>query len=73
MTSHLTTLVTRFLKTLENVKSWNQLDSLRGEAELKRHLCNIIEYTYYFHRQQITEQEVAQLVYLLERGGKPQQ
>lgn len=73
MTSHLTTLVTRFLKALENVKRWNQLDSLRGEAELKRHLCNIIEYTYYFHRQQITEQEVAQLVDLLERGGEPQQ
>ncbi|MEM3378703.1 MAG: hypothetical protein QXV09_05710 [Candidatus Bathyarchaeia archaeon] len=30
MTSHLTTLVTRFLRALENVKSWNQLDSLTG-------------------------------------------
>lgn len=28
-TSHLTTLVSRFLRTLENVKSWNQLDSLK--------------------------------------------
>ena len=73
MTSHLTTLVTRFLRALENVKRWNQLDSLTGEAELQRHLCNIIEYTFYFHRQQITEQEVEQLVDLLENGGKPQQ
>ncbi len=73
MTSHLTTLVVRFLRALENVKSWNQLDSLTGEAELKRHLCNNIEYTFYFHKQQITEQEVAQLVDLVEYGGKPQQ
>ena len=72
MTSHLTTLVARFLRALENVKSWNQLDSLTGEAELKRHLCNIIEYTFYFHKQQITEQEVEQLVDLLENGGQPQ-
>jgi len=72
LTSHLTTLVSRFLRALENVKSWNQLNSLKGEAELKRHLCNIIEYTFYFHKQQITEQEVARLVYLLENGGKPQ-
>lgn len=71
--SHLTTLVARFLKTLENVKSWNQLDSLKGETELKQHLCNIIGYTYYFHKKQITEQEVEQLVYLLENGGTPQQ
>ena len=73
MASQLTTLVARFLRALENVKCWNQLDSLRGEAELKHHLCNIIEYTFYFHKQQITEQEVEQLVELLERGGKPQQ
>lgn len=71
MTSHLTTLVSRFLRTLENVKCWNQLDTLRGEAELKRHLCNIIEYTFYFHKEHITEQEVEQLVDLLEMGGKP--
>ena len=67
MTSHLTTLVSRFLKTLENVKSWNQLDSLKGEAELKRHVCNIMEYTFYFHKQQVTEQEVEKLIQLLER------
>ena len=69
MTSHLTTLVSRFLRTLENVKSWNHLDGLKGEAELKHHLCNVIEYTFYFHKQQITEHEVEKLVYLLEKGG----
>jgi hypothetical protein len=52
------------------VKSWNQLDSLKGEAELKRHLCDIMEYTFYFHKQKITEYEVEQLVHLLEKGGK---
>jgi len=67
MTSHLTTLVNRFLRTLENVKSWNQLDSLKGEARLRHHLSNIIEYTFHFHRQQITEQEVEKLIYLLEK------
>lgn len=66
-TSHLTTLVSRFLKTLEYVKSWNQLDTLKGEAELKRHVCNIIEYTFYFHKQQVTEHEVEKLIQLLER------
>ena len=70
MTSHLTTLVSRFLRTLENVKSWNQLDSLKGEAELRHHLSNIIEYTFYFHKQKITEQEVEKLVHLLEKGGR---
>jgi hypothetical protein len=65
--------VTRFLRALESVKRWNQLDSLVGEAELKRHLCNIIEYTFYFHRQQITEQELEHVVYLLENGGEPRQ
>jgi len=68
-TSHLTTLVSRFLKTLEYVKSWNQLDTLKGEAELKRHVCNIIEYTFYFHKQQVTEHEVEKLIQLLERRG----
>jgi len=68
-TSHLTTLVSRFLKTLQNMKFWNQLDSLKGEAKLRHHLCNIIEYTFYFHRQQITEQEVEKLIQLLEEGG----
>jgi len=72
VTSHLTTLVTRFLRALESVKRWNQLDSLVGEAELKRHLCNIIEYTFYFHKQQITEQELEHVVYLLENGGGSQ-
>lgn len=69
-TSHLTTLVHRFLQTLAKMKSWNQLSSLKGEAELKHHLCNIIEYTFHFHKQQITEQEMEQLVDLLEKGGK---
>ena len=69
-TSHLSTLVSRFLRTLEAMKAWNQPDSLKGEAELKHHLCNIIEYTFYYHKQQITEQEVEQLVDLLEKGGK---
>lgn len=69
MTSHLTTLVSRFLRTLENVKSWNHLDSLKGEAELRHHLCNIIEYTFYFHKQKIREQEVEKLILLLEKGG----
>ena len=68
-TSHLTTLVNRFLKTLQNMKFWNQLDRLKGEAELRRHVCNIIEYTFYFHKQQITEQEVEKLVHLLEKRG----
>ena len=68
-TSHLTTLVSRFLRTLENVKSWNQLDSLKGEAKLKHHVCNIIEYTFHFHKQQITEQEVEKLIHLLEKEG----
>lgn len=70
MTSHLTTLVSRFLRTLENVKSLNQLDSLKGEAELKHHVCNIMEYTFYFHRQQVTEREVENLIQLLEEGGR---
>jgi len=64
--SHLTTLVNRFLRTLENVKSWNGLDSLKGEAELRRHLANMIEYTFYFHKRRITEKEVEQLVWRLE-------
>lgn len=40
---------------------------------MKHHVCNIIEYTYYFHKQQVTEQEVEHLVYLLENGGASQQ
>lgn len=64
-TSHLTTLVHRFLQTLADMKSWNQTRSLKGEAELKHHLSNIIEYTFHYHKQQITEQEVEQLVDLL--------
>jgi len=69
MTSHLTTLVNRFLRTLENMKSWNQIDSFMGEARLRCHLSNIIEYAFYFHRQQITEQEVEKLIHLLEKEG----
>ena len=69
-TSHLSTLVRRFLRTLDAMKTWNQLNALEGEAELKHHLCNIIEYTFYYHKRQITEQEVEQLVNLLEKRGK---
>lgn len=68
--SHLTTLVHRFLQTPANMRPWNPLDSLIGAAELKHHLCNIIEYTFYFHKQQVTGQEVEQLVDLLEKGEK---
>jgi len=67
--SHLTTLASRFLRTLEDMKSWNKLDSLKGENELRRHLSNIIEYTFYFHRKQITIQEIESIVRLLEKGG----
>jgi len=70
MTSHLTTLVNRFLQTLENMKAWNQLENLKGEVNLKHQVCNIIEYTFYFHKQQVTEQEVEKLIHLLEKGGK---
>lgn len=52
------------------MKAWNQLDRLRGEVELQHHLGNIIEYTFHYHKQQITEQEVEQLIDLLENGGK---
>ena len=69
-TSHLSTLVRRFLRTLDAMKAWNQLDRLKGDAELKHHLCNIIEYTFHFHKQQITEEEVEQLIDLLEKRGK---
>ena len=69
-TSHLTTLVSRFLRTLQNMKPWNQLDSLKGEAKLRHHVCNIIEYTFHFHKQQVAEQEVEKLMQLLEEGGK---
>ena len=68
-TSHLTTLVSRFLRTLQNMKPWNQLDSLKGEAKLRHHVCNIIEYTFHFHKQQVAEQEVEKLMQLLEEGG----
>jgi len=68
--SHLTTLVNRFLTTLENTKHWNQLDNLIGETRLKHHLSNIIEYTFYFRQKQVTEQEVETLVQILE-GGNP--
>lgn len=64
--SHLTTLVDRFLSTLDNVKTWNHLRNLVGEAELRRHLSNIIEYTFYFHKDQVSEQEVENLMRLLE-------
>ena len=64
--SHLSTLVSRFLRTLEDMKAWNDLEGLRGEAQLRQHLSNIIEYTFYYHTQQIAEQEVERLVDLLQ-------
>jgi len=68
-TSHLTTLVNRFLTTLYNMKVWNQIDSFKGEAKLRHHLSNIIEYTFYYHQRLVTEQEVETLVQILEEGG----
>ena len=51
--SHLTTLVNRFLATLENMRRWNyglqrisENTALEGENELKHYLANIIEYTF---------------------------
>jgi len=70
--SHLTTLVNRFLTTLENIKQWNQLDNLVGEARLKHNLSNIIEYTFHYRQKLITAQEVETLVQILEEGGNRQ-
>jgi hypothetical protein len=67
-TSHLTTLVNRFLAALERLKTQHQLNQLAGEPELRRHLANIIEYTFYVHKPQVTEPEVETLTHLLERG-----
>jgi hypothetical protein len=67
-TSHLTTLVNRFLAALDNVKARHQLNHLAGEPALRRHLANIIEYTFYVHKPQITEHEVETLTHRLERG-----
>jgi hypothetical protein len=64
--SHLTTLVHRFLATLQTMKSWNQLDRLHGAPQLKRHLANIIEYTFHIHNQHITHHGVERLIALLE-------
>jgi hypothetical protein len=72
VSSHLTTLVERFLRTLENVKDWNHLDNLVGEARLIQYLSNIIEYTFYYHKKWITPQEVETLVQILEKGGNKQ-
>jgi hypothetical protein len=70
--SHLTTLVNRFLTALENIKHWNQLDNIIGEARLRHHLSNIIEYTFYYHKKLVTQQEVETLVQILEEGGNRQ-
>ena len=70
--SHLTTLVNRFLTALENIKQWNQLDNLVGEARLKHNLSNIIEYTFHYRQKLITAQEVETLVQILEEGGNRQ-
>lgn len=64
-TSHLTTLVKRFLTTLENIKCWNQLDKLIGEDRLKHNVSNIIEYTFFLQKL-VTEQEVETLTQTLE-------
>lgn len=59
MVSHLTTLVNRFLATLENMRRWNyglqrisENTPLEGEKELKHHLANIIEYVFYVDKVQ---------------------
>jgi len=70
--SHLTTLVNRFLTALENIKHWNQLDNIIGETRLRHHLSNIIEYTFYYHKKLVTQQEVETLVQILEEGGNRQ-
>jgi len=68
-TSHLTTLVSRFLTTLNDIKRWNQIDNLVGEVRLRHQISNIIEYTFYYHQKLVTEQEVEALVQILEEGG----
>jgi len=68
-TSHLTTLVSRFLTTLNDIKRWNQIDNLVGDVRLRHQLSNIIEYTFYYHQKLVTEQEVETLVQILEEGG----
>jgi hypothetical protein len=75
--SHLTTLVERFLKALENSKRFHGLNHLEGEWELRHHLANVIEYLYYWHidptypRQNcytkiISDAEIQRLVKILE-------
>jgi len=68
--SHLSTLVNRLLRTIEHMKIWNQLVELRGEDELRHHVSNIIEYTFFLHSRAVSEQEVENLVHLLEKGGR---
>jgi hypothetical protein len=72
VSSHLTTLVERFLRTLDNMKDWNQLDNLVGESRLKHNISNIIEYTFHYRQKLITAQEVETLVQILEEGGNRQ-
>jgi hypothetical protein len=72
VSSHLTTLLERFLRTLDNMKDWNHLNNLVGEARLKHNLSNIIEYTFYYHKKKVTTQEVETLVQILEKGGNKQ-
>lgn len=67
--SHLTTLVNRFLRAISQIKSWNMLDDLKGEIELRQHVSNIIEFTFFVHLNEITEKEVENLVQILENGG----
>lgn len=51
------------------VKFWNQLDTLKGEVKLRHHLSNIMEYTFHFHKQHVTEQEEEKLIHILEKEG----
>jgi len=75
--SHLTILVERFLKALENSKQFHGLNHLEGEWELKHHLANIIEYLYYWHIdptyphrdrhiKELSDAEVQRLIKILE-------
>jgi len=75
--SHLTTLVERFLKALENSKRFHGLNHLEGEWELRHHLANVIEYLYYWHidpthphrykyAKELSDAEIQRLVEILE-------
>jgi len=75
--SHLTILVERFLKALENSKRFHGLNHLEGEWELRHHLANVIEYLYYWcidpvyphkdrYAKEISDAEIQRLIKVLE-------